>query len=248
MSKSRNLRDLERFDYKIYSNTGKKIAKEYRALENIENKFQVLSTMSTANLCDEEEKVCLKIKRFIEEYNLDLLFDIQDIENAIFEFKKLIESYEEVHIELKRELGDQHETQYVEFEEKYKSMSDWVINARLEIKRKKIEQLKIELEKEEQLRKGAIHKGCPPRGGRGDLANCGQNRTRGEGFKPSRTSALNFFVGVYFPFSSIFFQLFVQFITILGNFLLLLTTEIRLFVVKIRNIKKLIIIYRFPEN
>ena len=45
-----------------------------------------------------------------------------------------------------------------------------------------------------------------------------------------------------------FFQLFVQFITIWGNFLLLLTTEIRLFVVKIRNIKKLIIIYRFPEN
>ena len=41
----------------------------------------------------------------------------------------------------------------------------------------------------------------------------------------------------YFPFSLIFFQLFVQFITIWGNFLLLLTTEIRFFVAKIRNIR-----------
>ena len=115
--------------------------------------------MATEKLVENEKRLCLKIYRFIDEYEFELLFSIEEIETGIIEFKKLIENYEEIHIGLNRELGDNYENTYEDFNKKVKKMTEWVRNAKLEIKKRKIEkeekeeQLRKEEEKEEQLRK-----------------------------------------------------------------------------------------------
>ena len=81
------------------------------------------------------------------EYDFDLLFDVDDIEVEIAEFKKLIDIYEEIHVELRRELQN-YENSYPDFEGKLKVMTNWVMNAKIEIKRRKI----AKSEKEEHQR------------------------------------------------------------------------------------------------
>ena len=49
--------------------------------------------MASRKLLDEERKVCLEFDRFIDEYEFELLFDVEDIEAAIVECRKLLESY-----------------------------------------------------------------------------------------------------------------------------------------------------------
>ena len=65
--------------------------------------------MASHKLIDEERKVCLKFSRLIVEYEFDLLFDVKDIEVAITECRKLLESYADIHLELQRELEDEDE-------------------------------------------------------------------------------------------------------------------------------------------
>ena len=89
----RSLRTRERFDYEIFSKKGVKIPKG----KNI-------GIMST--LIDEEIKLVCKIKRFMTEYELSLLFELDDIEKAIVELRVLLEGYQEVHIKLVRELKE----------------------------------------------------------------------------------------------------------------------------------------------
>ena len=64
-----------------------------------------------------------------------MLFDIDDIESGIKESKKLLESYEEIRLELKRELNDEYEETYRNFEINSKIMTDWIKKAKLEIKK-----------------------------------------------------------------------------------------------------------------
>ena len=71
-------------------------------LEKISEKFKQLSIMANEKIIDEETKVCLKIDRFIDENDFEFLFDIEEIEISICEFKTLIEKYEEIHVELKQ--------------------------------------------------------------------------------------------------------------------------------------------------
>ena len=153
----KSVRNIERIDYKIYSETGKKVAKEKdleKVTENFEKlskseNYQKLSKMVASKLVDEEIKVCLKFDRFLKEYEFDLLFDVEDIEAAIIEVKTLIDTFEDIHVELKRELDDKYEEAYPKFSEKLKPMIDWVKNAKIEKKRKKVEKLREEREKEE---------------------------------------------------------------------------------------------------
>ena len=142
-----------RLDYRIYSETGKKVAKEKREFERLTENFRNLA-MAGEKIGDEEKQLSFKITRFFDEYELDTLFDIGDIELGITELKKLIESYEEIHIELKRELDNEYENTYTDFEDKVKLMTTWVKNAKLEIKKKKEEKRRRENEeKGEKLRK-----------------------------------------------------------------------------------------------
>ena len=106
--------------------------------------------MATAKRVDKETKVSFKFSRFVDEYDFDILFDIEDIEAGIIEIKKLIDSFEGIHVELKRELGDRYQETYPNFAEKLKPMTEWVKNAKLEIKKQKLEKLKQEREKEEK--------------------------------------------------------------------------------------------------
>ena len=129
----------EWFDYKIYNATGRKVAKENRALEKMSGNFRNLATIEIEKLDFEDKRVGLKITRFTEEYDFDLLFDVEDIKAGIAEFKKLIDIYEEIHVELKRQLKDDYEKSYPDFEDKLKIMTNWVKTAKLEIKRKKVE-------------------------------------------------------------------------------------------------------------
>ena len=61
-----------------------------------------------------KKQVCLKIDRFIDENDFEFLFDIEEIEISICEFKTLIEKYEEIHVELKQ-LSVQYDQMYSNF-------------------------------------------------------------------------------------------------------------------------------------
>ena len=142
-------RERERLNYKIYNATGRKVAKENRELERISENFRNLDAMANQKSIDKDKKVCLQIDRLIGEYDFDLLFDVGGIEVGIAEFKKLIDTYKEVHVELRRELQN-YENSYPDFEDKLKEMTNWVINAKIEIKRRKI--AKNEKEEDQRLR------------------------------------------------------------------------------------------------
>ena len=121
--------------------------------------------MAAEKIINEEKKVCLKNNRFIDEYDFELLFDIEDVEKGISEFKILIEKYEEIHVELKRELDDQYDVMFGDFAAKLKIMTDWVKKAKTEIKRRKIEKFEKEEivkkekeEREEQVRRAKEEK------------------------------------------------------------------------------------------
>ena len=105
--------------------------------------------MANEKIIDVETKVCLKIDRFIDENDFELLFDIEEIEISICEFKTLIEKYEEIHVELKQELSVQYDQMYSNFAAKFKTMTNWLKTAKIELKRRKREKQ----EKEEQVKK-----------------------------------------------------------------------------------------------
>ena len=77
MSSERSRRENRRLDYKLLSETGRRVVNENKRLERITESFKSLPVMATNKLVD-DDKVCLKIDRFIAEYELELLFDIED--------------------------------------------------------------------------------------------------------------------------------------------------------------------------
>ena len=64
------------------------------------------------NLIDQETKLSYKFKRLLDEYDLAIMFDVLEYEGAIPEFKEAIENFEDVHLQLKRGLGDKYLVQY----------------------------------------------------------------------------------------------------------------------------------------
>ena len=60
---------------------------------------------------DEEIKIFRKLLIFFNEYELSLLYDVEDIESGIREIKDLTEVYDDINV--KRSLGDtQYEDEY----------------------------------------------------------------------------------------------------------------------------------------
>ena len=109
-------RDKLRIDYKELNSTGRKILKETRDLERLSAGFENLATMASKdrqNLADDEKKLVRKIKRYLDEYqDLSLMFDIEEVEKAISEFKEAINAFDEIHVELERELDDEYSEVY----------------------------------------------------------------------------------------------------------------------------------------
>ena len=60
---------------------------------------------------DEELKVVLRINRFFQENSLDDLTDFEEIDSYVRDLKILQQDYDEVHVTLRRKLGDQLYTQ-----------------------------------------------------------------------------------------------------------------------------------------
>ena len=141
-------------DYKIFNDSGRKVEKQNIdvEVENIVEKFENLSVMDTKKLLNEEKKINLKLVRTLNEYELETLYEINDIEAGISEIKKLIESYEEVVVELREELGREYNNTV--FETQLKIVMEWIKNARLEIKNRKIS----EEDMREELRRKEIEK------------------------------------------------------------------------------------------
>ena len=78
-----SLRNLRWFDYKVYNDKG----------------IKTPLTISKVSVMDQnlasEEKLRLKIKRYLNENDIDLFFDISDIEDAISDIRSLANCFEE---------------------------------------------------------------------------------------------------------------------------------------------------------
>ena len=70
--------------------------------------------MTGKQLEEEEEKINLKNERVLEEYDLEVLVDVENIEKSIVELKTLaesivlqdyVESYESIRVEVKKNFG-----------------------------------------------------------------------------------------------------------------------------------------------
>ena len=143
MSSESNRRKKGRLDYKEYSETGRKVQKERKELEKITQGFKDLSEMAALKLKEKELKLCSKLSRFIENNDIEVLCDIESLEAAVVECKKLQESYDNIHVELKSELDEEYEESYKEFALTTVISSDWIRDA-------KIKQRDIKLEEKEE--------------------------------------------------------------------------------------------------
>ena len=74
----------------------------------------------------------------MNEYELSLLYDVVDVEEGIREARQLAESYEEIHVKLKQELGDEdYNENYSGYDAQISKITDWIRDAKLEIRKKK---------------------------------------------------------------------------------------------------------------
>ena len=129
MSKNKPQRNIGRVDYKIYNKTGIKLLNVYR---------KGISTMMT-NI-DRELKFVCKLDRFKSEYELSLLYEVEDIEDGTKELRNIVEKYKELLIALKNELGsDSYTESYPDYEARIKSVTEWIRSAKFEIRNKKEE-------------------------------------------------------------------------------------------------------------
>ena len=99
MTTRSSLRPQKLLDYKESNlQSGKRV---YKGVRNVGN-------MSGPKIQDSEKKICMKIKRFLEENEISEFFDIDEIENSAGLLRELLETYEDVHIALESELGDRY--------------------------------------------------------------------------------------------------------------------------------------------
>ena len=106
------------------------------------------------NLIDQETKLSYKFRRLLDEYDLEIMFDVLEYEAAIPEFKEAIENFEDVHLQLKRGLGEDYLGQYPDYFERLKPMTQWVVNAKRNLRalKRDIERGKKESEEEDRKR------------------------------------------------------------------------------------------------
>ena len=147
-------RNTTRIDYKIYYRTGKKVLKESAKLEELANKLEKDLVMVENRLIDDEKKIGLKIVGFWDEYELDDLYGVDDINDSITELKNLKSGFENIHVDLKRELGEGWSPTYPKYDDDVRRMTNWIKNDRKEIAKRKREEedlIKAERKRAENL-------------------------------------------------------------------------------------------------
>ena len=150
MTTRSSLRPLKLLDYDKLHKSGKRVYKGAR----------VTGSMSGQKLQDSEKKVALKIKRFLEEnLNFSELFDVEEIESSAGLLRELLESYEDVHIELERELGDDYGESYKDYADTIAKVTKWLKDSKIEARKRKSEVLgreKAKLRVEEEFFRSRI--------------------------------------------------------------------------------------------
>ena len=102
-------------------------------------------------IVDSELKISKKLKRFFNEYELSLLFDVQDVELGIAELKELTNEYDDIHSKLIPTSTDASDSVYKDtYQEQYddqmSEIEKWIKQAKRDIKAKKENQLSLSLQ------------------------------------------------------------------------------------------------------
>ena len=146
-------RSKKRIDYKKLHETGEKVFLEIPSMSE--------SHQGGSMTAEFESKVVCKIDRFLEESDLNLFFDVEEIQIAIEKCRNILQEYEDVHVELKNELGtENYIDRYTEYTKIRASMMTWIKNAKLDIgiRRKNFsEQRFVGLRSEEQFLRKRIN-------------------------------------------------------------------------------------------
>ena len=103
-------------------------------------------------IVDSELKISKKLKRFFNEYELSLLFDVQDVELGIAELKELTNEYDDIHSKLIRTSTDAGDSVYKDtYQEQYddqmSEIEKWIKQAKQDIKAKKLDEASKEKDK-----------------------------------------------------------------------------------------------------
>ena len=155
-----------RFDYSVFNETGIKVPLNPPSkVSNMEDDSALEQKLMVGNLEEDlasEKRLRLKIKRYISENDVDPLFDISDLENAIRGMDDLVSSFEDVHVTLGRQLKeDQYADKFPDFDKQISAVTEWIKRAKLAIRDKKkaifvakvdpVAQLKTRLTTEEKF-------------------------------------------------------------------------------------------------
>ena len=137
-SMRRSSRNTPRIDYKIFHQTGQKVSTIEAEYNRLAEWLDKDSIMEKNQLVDDDNVISLEIVGFMEEYELDDLYGVEDIEKCILELKQSKKRFEEVHVKLKRVLEDaEHDILYENYDDDVRRMTDWVKDARKEISKRK---------------------------------------------------------------------------------------------------------------
>ena len=148
-------RDTKRIDYRLLHRTGEKMSKEEVGNENSD-------PPEMDDLIDEETRLSLKFTRLLEEYDLTVLYDISEVEQALQEVREAVEKFENIHVQLKRGLGDRYVGLYPKFMDRLKPMTEWIVSARKDLRKRKVqkdqreERLRLEQEEKESRIMGGM--------------------------------------------------------------------------------------------
>ena len=78
---------------------------------------------------DQEAKLSLKLNRLMTEYDLETFLTTGEVEDAILDFKSVLEAFENVHVTLKRNF-EEYSTTYSRISDTMAPFNEWILNAR----------------------------------------------------------------------------------------------------------------------
>ena len=129
----RSLRAQNLIDYKAQESVrtyGQRIYKGPRVVSNTPK-------LNMTQNQDSEKKIARKIDRFFEENVLVELFDVDEIQSSERLLRELSDSYEDVNIALRRELGGDYDAQYPDYNTIMQKIDTWLKDSRTETRNRK---------------------------------------------------------------------------------------------------------------
>ena len=136
---SKPYRNTSTIDYKVFHQTGRKVAKLDAQYTKLAERLDKDINMDRNQLVDENNMIVIEIKDFLEEYELDDLYGTDNIEKCILELKDIKRKFESVHVKLRRILDDEYNELYGNYDGDVRKMLKWIKDARKGISRRKRE-------------------------------------------------------------------------------------------------------------